>query len=179
MLHSRRNIGVVIRALKTYQRPLVVDPIMVATSGRRLLERSAMSLLQNELLPRASLVTPNLHEAEILSSLKIRSLDEMKEAARRIHDRFGCAALVKGGHLDNSKEAIDVFFDGNHAVVLKARRVRGIRTHGTGCTYSAAITAHLAHGKELLEAIRLAKKYVTRSLIGGRRVGGHFVSGLF
>jgi hydroxymethylpyrimidine kinase/phosphomethylpyrimidine kinase len=178
MLYSRRNIAAVIRALRTYQRPLIVDPVMVSTSGRRLLERSAMSLLQNELLARASLVTPNLHEAEILSGLKIRSLEDMKEAARKIHERFGCAVLVKGGHLDNSKEAIDVFFDGKQAVVLKARRVRGIRTHGTGCTYSAAITAHLARGEELLEAIRLAKRFVSRSLIGGRRVGRHFVAGL-
>jgi hydroxymethylpyrimidine kinase/phosphomethylpyrimidine kinase len=178
MLYSRWNIAAVIRALKRCHRPLIVDPVMVSTSGRRLLERSAMSLLQRELVPRASLVTPNLHEAEILSGLKIRSLEDMKEAARKIHERFGCAVLVKGGHLDNSKEAIDVFFDGKQAAVLKARRVRGIRTHGTGCTYSAAITAHLARGEELLEAIRLAKRFVSRSLIGGRRVGRHFVFGL-
>ena len=178
MLYSRQIIAAAIRALKRQpHRPLVVDPVMVSTSGRRLLAPSALNLLQNGLLPLATLVTPNLQEAQVLSGSRIQSLDDMKRAAQEIRIRFGCAVLVKGGHLRNESAAIDVFFDGKSLVVLKGTRVRGIRTHGTGCTLSAAITAHLARGNGLLPAIRLAKKFVTRTIAASRRVGPHFVSG--
>jgi hydroxymethylpyrimidine/phosphomethylpyrimidine kinase len=180
MLYSANIIMAVVRALGSWpSRPLVVDPVMVSTSGRRLLDHSAVKVLKTKLLPHATMVTPNLHEAEVLADIAIRSLEDMQKAAREIYSRFGCDALVKGGHLKDTEQAIDVFFDGDRQLLLKSPRVRGVRTHGTGCTYSAAITAYLARGEELRHAIRLAKKFITLSIAGSRRIGRHFVSGLF
>jgi hydroxymethylpyrimidine/phosphomethylpyrimidine kinase len=103
-----------------------------------------MNLLLRELLPLATLVTPNLDEAEWILSTRLRSEEDLRHAARQLHERFGCAALVKGGHLRGRREAVDIFFDGRTELLLSAPFVRGVSTHGTGCTYSAAITAHLA-----------------------------------
>src|SRR6266436_5116232 len=112
--------------------PLVIDPVMIATSGAHLLKSSARELLK--LLPLAVLVTPNLHEAEILIEAKVQSPEDMRKAAREIHRRFGCAALVKGGHLLGSKEAIDIFYDGTRELLLSALFIKGAKLHGTGCT---------------------------------------------
>ena len=154
--------------------PLVVDPVMVATSGARLLQPEAVKVLKQHLLPLATLVTPNLPEAEILTGGKIANVETMRAAAREIHARFGCAALVKGGHLHGMREAVDVFFDGRNELLLTAPFIKGIRTHGTGCTYSAAITAALALGHDLPQAVGLAKNYITRAVAGSYRVGKHF-----
>ena len=126
---------------------------MVSTSGAKLLEPAAVKILTEKLLPLAALVTPNLDEAEILTGHRPASVEEMREAARQIHSRFGCAALVKGGHLKSSREAVDIFFDGKTELLLSAPFVKGIRTHGTGCTYSAAICAALALGHDLPRAL--------------------------
>ena len=114
--------------------PLIVDPVMVATSGAVLLKPRAIRDLKERLLPLATLVTPNLDEAQILVGRKLRTVEDLRAAAREIHSRFGCAVLVKGGHLKNLSAATDVFFDGNKVRVLTAPFVRGISTHGTGCT---------------------------------------------
>jgi len=135
---------------------------MIATSGARLLKSSARELLK--LLPLAVLVTPNLHEAEILIGANLQSPEQMRQAAREIHRRFGCAALVKGGHLLDSKEAIDIFYDGKHELLLSAPFMKRARLHGTGCTYSAAITAYLAKGRDLRDAVILGKKYITQAI---------------
>lgn len=153
--------------------PLVVDPVMVATSGRRLLGDSAVAALVKHLLPAAVLVTPNLAEAAVLAGGPVKSLDAMREAARVIRARYGCAALVKGGHLRGGNIAADIFFDGRTELLLQAPRVPGVRTHGTGCTCSAAITAFLARGFDLARAVELAKGYVTRAIAGGGRARGH------
>lgn len=153
--------------------PLVVDPVMVATSGARLLQPAAVKALLNELLPLAALVTPNLEEAEILTGKKLSRLDDLFEAALTIHQRFGCAVLVKGGHLTRSSEAVDVFFDGGTGLTLSAPRVRGVSTHGTGCTYSAAITGYLALGLDLPAAVELAKNHITQSIAQSVRLGRH------
>jgi len=156
---------------------LVVDPVLVSTSGRTLLQSSARKALWDELMPRAALVTPNLHEVEFFLGRKIRSLDELRSAARELYSRFGCAILAKGGHLPATKHAVDVFYDGKREVLLSAPFVRGIKTHGTGCTYSAAITAYLARGLSVTESVRKAKNYITRAIVSSHKTSGHTVLG--
>lgn len=174
MLFSERIMRVLVDffVAKTRNVPLIVDPVMISTSGSRLLQKGAMKCLQNELLPRADLVTPNLPEAEVLLGEKIRSLDDLRAAARKIHGRYGCAALVKGGHLPGAREAIDFYFDGAVERKLSGRFLKNLRTHGTGCTYSAAIAAYVSRGLALPDAVSAAKKYMVRSIAGGRDVGG-------
>lgn len=152
---------------------LIADPVMVSTSGAQLINPLAMKALKQQLLPLAALVTPNLHEAGILTGGKIASIADMRAAAREIHSCFGCAALVKGGHLRGSREAVDIFFDGRTELLLTAPFIKGLRTHGTGCTYSAAITAALATGHPLPQAVGLAKDYITRVIAHCYRVAGH------
>lgn len=151
--------------------PLVVDPVMVATSGAVLLKPSAIRALKERLLPRAVLITPNLDEAQLLVGRKLRTLEDLLEAAESLHATFGAAALVKGGHLDLQGEAVDVLFDGKRFTVLKTRRIKGVTTHGTGCTYSAAITAYLARGAKLEAAVRAAKQFITRAIAHSYRIG--------
>jgi len=164
MLFSAKNVSVVAEFFKGKKCPLVVDPVLVSTSGAKLLEPAAMKILKEKLLPLAALVTPNLSEAEILSGQKISSLEEMREAARKIHSQFGCAVLVKGGHLKNAREAADIFFDGETELLLSAPFVKGVRTHGTGCVYSAAICAALALGHDLPQAVQIGKRFVTMAI---------------
>jgi hydroxymethylpyrimidine/phosphomethylpyrimidine kinase len=152
---------------------LVVDPVMIATSGARLLKPKAIDTLLNELLPKASLVTPNLDEAELLIGAKLDSVHDLRQAARAMRKRFGCAALVKGGHLRGMEEAVDVFNDGRTELLLTAPFITGVSTHGTGCTYSAAITAYLARGLALADAVFAGKEYITQAIANTRRIGGH------
>jgi hydroxymethylpyrimidine/phosphomethylpyrimidine kinase len=165
MLFSRELVRVVIDFFKRGRRPpLIVDPVLIATSGARLLKSSAMGLLQKELLPLAVLVTPNLAEAEMLTAKKVASLEDMRAVAREIRLRYGCAALIKGGHLGGLAQAVDVFFDGRTELLLRAPRIRGVRTHGTGCVYSAAVTGYLALGCDLPSAVEFAKQYITQAI---------------
>jgi hydroxymethylpyrimidine/phosphomethylpyrimidine kinase len=175
MLFSTEIIRTVAGFFSTGKRPpLIVDPVMVATSAARLLKPAAVRAMQMQLLPLAALVTPNLDEAEILTGMKLTSPEDLREAAREIRRRFGCAVLVKGGHLKGLREAVDVFFDGSSELLLSAPFVRGISTHGTGCTYSAAIAGFLAMGCQLSEAVQRAKQYVTRAIHRSQRVAGHW-----
>lgn len=174
MLFSTDIINVVADFFATGKRPpLVVDPVMVATSGAVLLKPSAIRALQERLLPLATLVTPNLDEAQLLLGRKLRALEDLLDAAAELHATFGCAALVKGGHLKLGSEAVDVLFDGRRFTVLKAPRVRGVSTHGTGCTYSAAIAAYLAQGEKLEAAIAKAKEFITRAIAKSYRAARH------
>jgi len=176
MLYSGEIIRVVTRFFARGKRPpLVVDPVMISTSGARLLKPSAMALLKNALLPLATIVTPNLDEAEILVGRKLKSIEDLRQAAREIHQHFGCAALVKGGHLRGGTEAADIFYDGRDELLLTAPFIRNVSTHGTGCTYAAAIAAHLALGRRLPEAARLAKVHVTQAIATHRIAGRHAV----
>ena len=180
MLYSTEIIRAVAAFFKSGSRPaLVVDPVMVATSGARLLKPSAIDLLKRELLPLATLVTPNLDEAEILVGEKLRSVEDLRAAARVLHGRFGCAALVKGGHLRGLKEAVDIFYDGKEELLLSAPFVRGVSTHGTGCTYSAAVAGWLARGCSLNRAVEQAKEYITQAIAGSRVAAGHSVLNSF
>jgi hydroxymethylpyrimidine/phosphomethylpyrimidine kinase len=176
MLYSAEIIRVVAEFFAGGKRPpLVVDPVMVATSGAILLKPSAILVLKTQLLPLAALVTPNLPEAEMLVGRKLRTLEDLHAAAREIYERFGCPTLVKGGHLPHAPAAMDVFHDGLHSRLLIAARVRGVSTHGTGCTYAAAITALLARGERLPRAVELAKRFITRAIANSRKVGRHWV----
>ena len=179
MLFTAKNIAVVAdyfrnAKLKTKNLNLIVDPVMVATSGARLLQPAAEKVLTEKLLPLAALVTPNLDEAEILAAQKIRSPEQMRAAARKIQARFGCAVLLKGGHLKNSREALDIFLDDETELLLTAPFVRGVSTHGTGCTYSAAICAALAHGHALPHAVEIGKDFITAAIFNSYKIGKFF-----
>jgi hydroxymethylpyrimidine/phosphomethylpyrimidine kinase len=141
---------------------LVVDPVMIATSGDRLLREEAVEALRTELLPLATVVTPNLPEAGVLVGREVASLAEMREAARTIVGLGARSVVVKGGHM--AGDATDVFFDGERFVELPARRIETTSTHGTGCTLASAIAALLARGEPLEAAISQAKAYVTAAI---------------
>src|SRR5215510_5034070 len=148
---------------------LVVDPVMLAKSGDPLLEPDARQALVEAILPLALIVTPNLPEAAALAEFPVTDLDEMEAAARRIHARGPAWVLVKGGHLKG--DPVDVLFDGRTVTRLIAERVPTPHTHGTGCTYSAAIAAGLARGAGVREAVAEAKRYVTEAIRGGFALG--------
>jgi hydroxymethylpyrimidine/phosphomethylpyrimidine kinase len=171
MLHSRAIIKAVASALSGKNIPLVIDPVMVATSGARLLRKDAVAALESDLIPLAALVTPNLAEAEVFLGRRIVSPDDLRAAARDLSARWGCAVLAKGGHLPGVREAVDIFCDGRREVLHGALFVRGGRNHGTGCVYSAAIAAGLAQGQALSEAVARAKELVTRAIAETRRFG--------
>ena len=141
---------------------IVVDPVMVATSGARLLEESAVTTLTERLLPMARVVTPNVPEAEILSGLSIRGSDDMLAAAKLICEAHGCAVLCKGGH--NVNDANDLLYADGCAQWFYGTRIDNPNTHGTGCTLSSAIAANLAKGFPLDEAVRRAKDYISKAL---------------
>jgi hydroxymethylpyrimidine/phosphomethylpyrimidine kinase len=159
--------------------PLVVDPVMISTSGAVLLKASAVKALREHLLPLATLVTPNLDETGTLTGRKIASIEDMRIAAREMHVRFGCAVLVKGGHLRGVRDAADIFYDGRTELLLNAPFVKGVSTHGTGCTYAAAITAALTLGHDLPSAVEIGKHHVTAAIARSYRIGKHFALGHF
>ncbi len=143
--------------------PLVVDPVIVATSGDQLLEPKAIELYEKELFPLATLLTPNLDEAEKLLGEPIRHLRAMRNAGKEMQKKYGVSILLKGGHLIGG-DAADLLFAGDKISEFSAPFVHDVATHGTGCTYSAAITAGLTSGLSLESAIRRAKKFVTASI---------------
>jgi hydroxymethylpyrimidine/phosphomethylpyrimidine kinase len=176
MLYSAEIVRAVAKFFAHGRRPpLIVDPVMVATSGAVLLKPAAIRILRDRLLPLAKLITPNLAEAGILAGKTLRSVEDLRDAAREIQCRIGCAVLVKGGHLPEAKEAADVFYDGRRELLLKSPFVRGISTHGTGCTYSAAIVAWLARGSDLPTAVVRAKRFISLAIARSQRVGRHWV----
>lgn len=146
-----------------HARNIVLDPVMVATSGARLIDDDAVTALTERLFPLATLVTPNIPETEVLTGSPIRNQDDMADAARRMTVLFGCAALVKGGH--SVEDASDVLTEGDGTVTwFRGARVDNPNTHGTGCTLSSAIAAYLAQGELLPDAIHHAKEYLTGAL---------------
>ncbi|MHB1392215.1 MAG: bifunctional hydroxymethylpyrimidine kinase/phosphomethylpyrimidine kinase [Clostridia bacterium] len=157
---------------------IVLDPVMVSKSGYHLLQQEAMKALVDILLPLATVVTPNIPEAEMITGIKINSIAEMEKAAKMIYKMGSRNVLVKGGHLEN--EATDILFDGTIFTYLKNRRIDTKNTHGTGCTLSAAIASNLAIGCSVQEAVKKAKEYITvaieNSLSIGKGVGptNHF-----
>lgn len=152
----------------------VLDPVMVATSGEALLEREAIDVIRRELVPQAVLVTPNLHEAALLTGEEINDEDSMARAAELLVNDMGAqAALIKGGHLEQSDRVVDVLYDGDIRA-FRGRRLETVSTHGTGCTLSAAITAQLANGESLHAAVRRAIQYVHNAIVSAPGLGsGH------
>jgi hydroxymethylpyrimidine/phosphomethylpyrimidine kinase len=151
---------------------LVVDPVMVAKSGDALLREDAIAAVRDSLLPTAFVVTPNLPEAEVLTGRPVTGEDGMRKAARSIHGMGPRWVVVKGGHLPDSEDAIDLVWDGADFTVLRSPRAPTKNTHGTGCTFSAAIAAGLARGLQPLEAIGRAKRFVTRAIETSLALGG-------
>ncbi len=173
MLSGRAIIQNVADRLEAWGIPwLVVDPVMVSKSGVPLLQPNAVEALQKDLLPQASIVTPNIPEAEILAGMSISTSDDMREAARRIAAQGPAIVIIKGGHLDGPP--VDLVFDGTDFLPIEGERIQTRNTHGTGCTYSAAITALLAHGQPPLDAIRLARRYLEATLRHSYSIGEGF-----
>ena len=162
---------------------LVVDPVMVAKGGDRLLDEDAIHALRLELLPRAEIVTPNVPEAEVLAGMSIRSLQEMREAGRRILALGPRVVVVKGGHLEGP-ESIDLVISDDDHFELRGKRIPGVHTHGTGCTFSAAITAFLARGDAARPALEKARAYLEGAIAHAPGLGhghgplGHFWAGI-
>jgi hydroxymethylpyrimidine/phosphomethylpyrimidine kinase len=150
------------RRAGAFQFPLVVDPVMISKHGLPLMTERARAVLAEKLFPHAFLVTPNLHEASVLAGMHVRDLAEMEEAARRIAGFGAAAVLVKGGHL--AGDAVDLLYWKGNVERFSAPRVETRHTHGTGCTFSAAITAGLAEGFDLPQAIARAKKFITLAI---------------
>jgi hydroxymethylpyrimidine/phosphomethylpyrimidine kinase len=169
LLHTAEIVQTVSRSLADFwansakRFPLVIDPVITATSGDRLLEPSAIELYEKELFPLAALLTPNLDEAQKLMGEPIRDVQAMRKAGHKMQKKYGVSILLKGGHL-TGKDAVDLLFAGDKISEFSAPFVSGVATHGTGCIYSAAITAGLASGLSLEKAIRQAKKFVTASI---------------
>jgi hydroxymethylpyrimidine/phosphomethylpyrimidine kinase len=172
MLATSAIVEAVAAAVESLDLPnLIVDPVMVAKGGDRLLDPDAVHAIRVTLLRLARVVTPNIPEAEVLADMPIRSVDDMRTAGHRIL-RLGCkAVVVKGGHLADD-EAVDVLIDRGGERVLRAMRVPGTHAHGTGCTFAAAIAANLALEQSLDDAVRHAKEYVTGAMQHGIAVGG-------
>ena len=170
MVSSAALIRVIARKLTDYRaRHIVVDPVMVATSGSKLIQDEAIDTLKHELLPLAELVTPNIPEAEILSGMEIRCPQDMEQAARAISETYHCAVLLKGGH--DLNDANDLLYKNGTATWFHGKRIDNSNTHGTGCTLSSAIASNLACGMELEDAVRSAKAYISGALAAMLNLG--------
>ena len=163
MVSSKELIRVIAEKLKQYgAEQIVLDPVMVATSGAKLISDDAVEALKSELIPLASVITPNIPEAEVLSGMKITSPEAMEAAAEKIWREFGCAVLMKGGHQQN--DANDYLYGDEGGTWFYGKRIDNPNTHGTGCTLSSAIAANLAKGLSLSEAVDRAKTYLSGAL---------------
>ncbi len=163
MLANEAIIDIVVKKIREHRlKNVVVDPVMVATSGDLLIKKNAVDTLRSKLIPLAAVVTPNIPEAEELTGMKLQTSVETREAARQIIKMGAKTVIIKGGHLKGP--AMDLFYDGKKYLALNAPRIRTKNTHGTGCTFSAAIAAHLAKGEKIESAVALAKKFITRAI---------------
>jgi len=169
MLHS----GEVVRAVREQMdrfgvRNIVLDPVMVSTSGHRLIEEEAVRVLSEELTPRARVITPNIPEAEILAGVRIESQEQLPEIARKLSCGGRVSVLMKAGHLTDAK-LVDIFYNAeeDHCIELESARVESPNTHGTGCTLSSAFASYLAQGYSLDDAARAAKEYISRAILSG------------
>jgi hydroxymethylpyrimidine/phosphomethylpyrimidine kinase len=142
---------------------VVVDPVMVAKGGDQLLEVSAVEIFKREMIPVSTLVTPNIPEAELLAGIPIRTEEDIQDAAIKIMDMGGRAVLIKGGHFQGN-HAVDILFDGTTFTKFASERINSRNTHGTGCTYSAAILSNLIQGHSMIEAVRISKSFITEAI---------------
>ena len=163
MVSSSDLIDTIAERLKFYKaKNVVVDPVMVATSGSALIKNDAVSALSDKLFPIAEVITPNIPEAEVLSGIKIENESDMKLAAEKIGKTSGCAVLLKGGH--NVNDANDLLYSNGEFEIFRGKRIDNPNTHGTGCTLSSAIASNLAKGYDLKKSVKLAKEYLSGAL---------------
>lgn len=175
MLFNVEIIQIVAENLKKFQwSNVVVDPVMVAKGGASLLQKEAIAAMNKYLLPFSKIITPNIPEAEVLTGMTILTAEDKREAAKRLYE-FGVKNIViKGGHEANRLESIDLLFDGSEFHTFASKRIQTKNTHGTGCTFSAAITAELAKGSGVNDAIKLAKEFIQAAIKDGIAIGhGH------
>ena len=171
MLANAAIVEAVAAAIASLDLPrVVVDPVMVAKSGDRLLEEEAIAALRSELLPLALVVTPNIPEAEVLAEMRVPTLKEARRAARRIRQLGPQVVVIKGGHLEGD-DATDIFWDGQALVEFREPRLHSTSTHGTGCTFASAIAAHLAQGASPATAVERAKRYLTEAIRRAPAIG--------
>ena len=169
MLHSSEVVNLVAEMIEKYQiRNIVLDPVMVSTSGHRLIEEDAVEVIKTRLMPLARVITPNVPEAEILAGCKIAGEDEFEAIARRLSDNGNVSVLMKAGHLSGDS-LVDYFYNVEDDTItrLQSKRVQTKNTHGTGCTLSSAFAASLAKGENLTDAAILAKRYIEQGIISG------------
>lgn len=175
MLFNAEIIEAVAEKIKEFRwERVVIDPVMIAKGGASLLQQQAVSALKKHMLPLGLIITPNIPEAEVLTGMSISSMDEKKEAARRIHELGAKNVVIKGGHDEGATESVDVLFDGRDFTIFSSQRISTKNTHGTGCTFSAAITAELAKGVPVHEAVSVAKKFIQAAIANPLPIGnGH------
>jgi hydroxymethylpyrimidine/phosphomethylpyrimidine kinase len=171
MLFSKEIIIEIAKIYKNYTSiPLIIDPVFAATSGSKLIQDSAIEALKEELFPLATLITPNIPEAEFLAGNKIESLDDLKAAAEKLFSIFQIPILAKGGHLSDA--AHDVYFDKDGAEVYTTELITGVNNHGSGCTLSAGIAAEMARGMSLKDAVAISKVQLYQALKNSHRLKG-------
>ncbi|MCR4789476.1 MAG: bifunctional hydroxymethylpyrimidine kinase/phosphomethylpyrimidine kinase [Treponemataceae bacterium] len=170
MTGNSEIIEIIAQKLNNYQaKNVVLDPVMISTSGKILLEKNAVKDLMEKLFPVANLVTPNLSESQVIAGIEISSKAEMEEAAKIIFKKYGSPVLIKGGHLKN--ECSDFFYSGNEEYWFSEKKIENSNTHGTGCTLSSAICANLAKGMDMLHSIEDAKEYLTGAIKSNLNLG--------
>ena len=171
MLHNKDAVKVVSETLSSFQQTsIILDPVMISTSGSKLLEDDAIRTIIDELFPKATLLTPNIPETEYLSGIKINNEADILLAARKLQEKGGNAILIKGGHIPGVETVDRLFINENNPICLASPTVETFNTHGTGCTLSSAIAAYMALGHSLVEAVRLAKEYMNNALVHGANV---------
>ncbi|MEH7111327.1 bifunctional hydroxymethylpyrimidine kinase/phosphomethylpyrimidine kinase [Neobacillus niacini] len=175
MLFNAEIIKAVSEKIVIYNwKNVVVDPVMIAKGGASLLQIEAISALKQYLLPLSMVITPNIPEAEVLTDMSIRKDEDKREAAKRLYDLGVKNVIIKGGHDEDGHVAVDLLFDGKEFTTFSSKRVLTKNTHGTGCTFSAAITAELAKGLSVWEAVSKAKKFIQAAIEDGFQIGqGH------
>jgi len=168
MLNSPEVIGEVAAQLKQFQvKKIVLDPVMVAKSGDKLLQDESIEALKRELIPLAEIITPNIPEAEVLTARAISNKEEMIEAAKQLIENGAKSVLLKGGHFEGETSPDCLMLNNREVIWFESKRVASPNTHGTGCTLSSAIASYLALGKSTLEAVKLAKQFITNAIIAG------------
>ncbi|PYZ92325.1 bifunctional hydroxymethylpyrimidine kinase/phosphomethylpyrimidine kinase [Salipaludibacillus keqinensis] len=172
MLLNRDIIEIVSEKADHYRWPyLVVDPVMISTSGSKLLHEEAMDALIHKLIPKATIITPNIPEAKVITGMNLSTFEDRKSAVKELHKLGPQAVLLKGGHEENSDHIVDILFDGETFYYFTVPKINTIHTHGTGCTYAAAITANLAKGLPLTKAIHEAKSFIHLAIVHGFSLG--------
>ena len=171
MLLNQEIISVIVNKAKQYKvKYLVVDPVLIAKGGVRLLKENGLNFFINKLIPQTYVITPNKFEAEILSGITIKNLVDVKKAAYKIYLLGAKNVVIKGGHLENNSFSVDTLFDGKDYFLFSSRRIKTNNTHGTGCTFASAIAAELAKKNSLKKAVSIAKDYITQAIKTGKNL---------